>query len=182
MATREPGGQSQSGRSRRDEEIDEAPAPDGGVGTLASGSRWKSTAVAHGARTARGVIARRISTCAPRPVRRAPAEQGASVRSAAHPARNMWTAITCSVTYVAFSASTALGPWPVQGQRRQLEQGDQLPERKHVAAGLDPSGRLPALFTTPGISSFSEFLSMAAPDLLPGRRPLPPGMSVDIAP
>ncbi len=28
MATREPGGQSQSGRSRRDEEIDEAPAPD----------------------------------------------------------------------------------------------------------------------------------------------------------
>ena len=28
MATREPGGQSQSGRSRRDEEIDEAPAPE----------------------------------------------------------------------------------------------------------------------------------------------------------
>jgi ubiquitin-like protein Pup len=28
MATREPGGQSQSGRSRRDEDIDEAPAPD----------------------------------------------------------------------------------------------------------------------------------------------------------
>jgi ubiquitin-like protein Pup len=28
MATREPGGQSQSGRSRRDEDIDEAPAPE----------------------------------------------------------------------------------------------------------------------------------------------------------
>jgi ubiquitin-like protein Pup len=28
MATREPGGQSQAGRSRRDEEIDEAPAPE----------------------------------------------------------------------------------------------------------------------------------------------------------
>ena len=28
MATREPGGQSQSGRSRRDEEIDEAPPPE----------------------------------------------------------------------------------------------------------------------------------------------------------
>jgi ubiquitin-like protein Pup len=28
MATREPGGQSQSGRSRRDEEIEEAPAPE----------------------------------------------------------------------------------------------------------------------------------------------------------
>jgi ubiquitin-like protein Pup len=28
MATREPGGQSQSGRSRRDEEIDETPAPE----------------------------------------------------------------------------------------------------------------------------------------------------------
>jgi prokaryotic ubiquitin-like protein Pup len=28
MATREPGGQSQSGRSRRDEELDESPAPE----------------------------------------------------------------------------------------------------------------------------------------------------------
>jgi proteasome beta subunit len=51
-----------------------------------------------------------------------------------------------------------------------------------VAAGLDPSGRLPAVFTAPGISSFTEFLSVAAPDLLPGRRPLPPGFSADIAP
>jgi proteasome beta subunit len=51
-----------------------------------------------------------------------------------------------------------------------------------VAAGFDPSGRLPAVFTTPGTSSFSEFLSKAAPDLLPGRRPLPPGTSADAAP
>ena len=33
MATREPGGQSQSGRSRRDEEIDEAPAPEASAET-----------------------------------------------------------------------------------------------------------------------------------------------------
>jgi proteasome beta subunit len=37
------------------------------------------------------------------------------------------------------------------------------------------------VFTTPATSSFTEFLSMAAPDLLPGRRPLPP-MAADIAP
>jgi proteasome beta subunit len=51
-----------------------------------------------------------------------------------------------------------------------------------VAAGLDPSGRLPAVFTTPGTSSFTDFLSLASPELLPGRRPLPPGVSADIAP
>ena len=50
-----------------------------------------------------------------------------------------------------------------------------------MAAALDPSGRLPAVFTTPATSSFTEFLSLAAPELLPGRRPLPPG-SADIAP
>ena len=33
-----------------------------------------------------------------------------------------------------------------------------------------------------GTSSFSQFLSMAAPELLPGRRPLPPGVAADIAP
>ena len=49
-----------------------------------------------------------------------------------------------------------------------------------MAAGLDPSGRLPAVFTTPGTSSFAEFLSLAAPELLPGRRPLPPGYSADV--
>jgi proteasome beta subunit len=38
------------------------------------------------------------------------------------------------------------------------------------------------VFTTPGTSSFSEFLSMAAPELLPGRRPLPPGLLADVSP
>jgi proteasome beta subunit len=51
-----------------------------------------------------------------------------------------------------------------------------------VAAGLDPSGRLPAVFTAPGTSSFSDFLTLAAPDLLPGRRPLPPGTAAGLAP
>jgi proteasome beta subunit len=37
-------------------------------------------------------------------------------------------------------------------------------------------GRLPMAFLTPGSSSFSEFLSAHAPDLLPGRR-TPPGTS-----
>ncbi|GAB2949926.1 proteasome subunit beta [Micromonospora polyrhachis] len=38
------------------------------------------------------------------------------------------------------------------------------------------------MFTNAGTSSFTQFLSMAAPDLLPGRRPLPPGMAADLAP
>ncbi len=50
------------------------------------------------------------------------------------------------------------------------------------AGQFEPSGRLPAAFTTPGGSSFTEFLSVAAPDLLPGRRPLPPGLVADLAP
>ena len=52
---------------------------------------------------------------------------------------------------------------------------DHVPERNHVAAGFDPSGRLPDVFTNAGTSSFTQFLSQAAPELLPGRRPLPPG-------
>jgi proteasome beta subunit len=51
-----------------------------------------------------------------------------------------------------------------------------------VAAGLDPSGRPPVAFTAPGSSSFVDFLSRSAPDLLPGRRPLPPGYAADLAP
>lgn len=51
-----------------------------------------------------------------------------------------------------------------------------------MATGFDPSGRLPDFFTTTGTSSFTQFLSQAAPELLPGRRPLPPGLSADIAP
>jgi len=47
---------------------------------------------------------------------------------------------------------------------------------------FDPSGRLPAVFTNAGTSSFTDFLSAAAPELLPGRRPLPPGLSADVAP
>jgi proteasome beta subunit len=38
------------------------------------------------------------------------------------------------------------------------------------------------VFTTPGVSSFSDFLTTAAPELLPGRRPLPPGFAADVAP
>ncbi|BCJ69808.1 proteasome subunit beta [Polymorphospora rubra] len=51
-----------------------------------------------------------------------------------------------------------------------------------MAAGFDPSGRLPSAFTNVGTSSFTQFLSLAAPELLPGRRPLPPGPAADLAP
>jgi proteasome beta subunit len=51
-----------------------------------------------------------------------------------------------------------------------------------VSADFASSGRLPAAFTMAGVSSFSEFLASAAPELLPGRRPLPPGMTADLAP
>jgi proteasome beta subunit len=47
---------------------------------------------------------------------------------------------------------------------------------------FDPSGRFSAVFTNAGTSSFTDFLSMAAPELLPGRRPLPPGMAADVSP
>ncbi len=43
----------------------------------------------------------------------------------------------------------------------------------HVPA--PSSGRLPHAFTTPGTSSFVEFLAGHAPELLPGNRPLPVG-------
>ncbi|GAA2715258.1 MULTISPECIES: proteasome subunit beta [Actinoplanes] len=52
-----------------------------------------------------------------------------------------------------------------------------------MATGFDPSGRLPDIFLNTGTSSFVQFLSAAAPELLPGRRPLPPGLSAgDVAP
>jgi len=51
-----------------------------------------------------------------------------------------------------------------------------------VAVGFDPSGRLPDLFTNVGTSSFTDFLTAAAPSLLPGRRALPPGLNADMAP
>jgi proteasome beta subunit len=49
--------------------------------------------------------------------------------------------------------------------------------------GQDLPGRLPAAFAYAGGSSFADFLKAAAPDLLPGRRPLPPGGGLaDLAP
>ncbi|HEX5596205.1 MAG TPA: proteasome subunit beta [Micromonosporaceae bacterium] len=51
-----------------------------------------------------------------------------------------------------------------------------------MAAGFDPSGRLPDVFTNAGTSSFTQFLNMVAPELMPGRRPLPPGLAADMAP
>ncbi|MEV0732444.1 proteasome subunit beta [Polymorphospora sp. NPDC050346] len=51
-----------------------------------------------------------------------------------------------------------------------------------MAAGFDPSGRFPDVFTNVGTSSFTQFLSLAAPELLPGRRPLPVGTAADLAP
>ncbi|MDQ2782226.1 proteasome subunit beta [Lapillicoccus sp.] len=44
----------------------------------------------------------------------------------------------------------------------------------------DPfSGRLPGAFTVPGSSSFSEFVGHVSPELLPGRRVLPVGASLE---
>jgi proteasome beta subunit len=51
-----------------------------------------------------------------------------------------------------------------------------------VPAGLEFSGRLPGAFHAAGSSSFTEFLTHVAPELLPGRRPLPPGLTADVAP
>ena len=41
------------------------------------------------------------------------------------------------------------------------------------------SGRLPDAFTMSGSSSFSEFVGRVAPELLPGKRPLPAGTSLE---
>lgn len=43
-----------------------------------------------------------------------------------------------------------------------------------MTTGADFPGRMPAAFTATGSSSFAEFLQAAAPELLPGRRALPP--------
>jgi proteasome beta subunit len=42
--------------------------------------------------------------------------------------------------------------------------------------------RLPAAYLRPGVSSFADFVSEQAPDLLPGRRAVPPGNAGDLAP
>ena len=39
-----------------------------------------------------------------------------------------------------------------------------------MAEFTNGAGRLPAAFLTPGISSFADFLAIASPELLPGRR------------
>jgi proteasome beta subunit len=49
-----------------------------------------------------------------------------------------------------------------------------------VSADL-PAG-LPAAYLAAGSPSFTDFLRAVAPDLLPGRRPLPPGHAGDLAP
>jgi proteasome beta subunit len=50
-----------------------------------------------------------------------------------------------------------------------------------VTSGFDLSGRLLGPFTTnTGTSSFTDFLAMAAPDRLPGRRTLGDGRSVEV--
>jgi proteasome beta subunit len=52
-----------------------------------------------------------------------------------------------------------------------------------VAAGsAAPYGRLPEIFSTPGTSSFTELLGTVAPEMLPGRRPLPPGSAAELSP
>jgi proteasome beta subunit len=38
------------------------------------------------------------------------------------------------------------------------------------------------MFTNAGTSSFTQFLSQVAPELMPGRRPLPPGTAAELAP
>jgi proteasome beta subunit len=50
-----------------------------------------------------------------------------------------------------------------------------------LPTGLDHSGRLPAAFHATGTSSFSELLAQVAPEMLPGRRPLPPGMAAGVS-
>jgi len=42
--------------------------------------------------------------------------------------------------------------------------------------------RIPGSFMAPGTSSFADFLATQAPDLLPGRREMPPGSAADLAP
>jgi proteasome beta subunit len=47
---------------------------------------------------------------------------------------------------------------------------------------LNVPGRLPDAYRTAGVSSFTDFLTRTSPELLPGSRQLPPGVSADIAP
>ena len=49
-------------------------------------------------------------------------------------------------------------------------------------SNLDTSAGFHGPFIAAGTSSFSQFLSLVAPELLPGRRPLPAGAVGDLAP
>ena len=46
-------------------------------------------------------------------------------------------------------------------------------------AGDALAGSLPPVYLRPGSASFTEFVAGVAPELLPGRRPLPAGMSLE---
>ncbi|TQF06221.1 proteasome subunit beta [Kitasatospora acidiphila] len=48
-----------------------------------------------------------------------------------------------------------------------------------MEANIRGTGRLPAAFLTPGHSSFMEFLAEHSPELLPGRRKLPEGLTLE---
>src|SRR5680860_1141405 len=51
-----------------------------------------------------------------------------------------------------------------------------------MTAPRQADARLPAAYFAAGSSSFAEFLSTQAPDLLPNRRALPPGSAAELAP
>ena len=51
-----------------------------------------------------------------------------------------------------------------------------------MRSGPQDWSRLPDLSITRGTGSFTDFLAGVAPDLLPGRRPLPPIPAADLAP
>ncbi|MBA2724801.1 MAG: proteasome subunit beta [Actinobacteria bacterium] len=51
-----------------------------------------------------------------------------------------------------------------------------------MPSGSQQWSRLPDLLASHGSGSFSEFLGGVAPELLPGRRPLPPGSAAGLAP
>ncbi|MFC8449872.1 proteasome subunit beta [Kitasatospora sp. NPDC057223] len=48
-----------------------------------------------------------------------------------------------------------------------------------MEANFRGTGRLPAAFLTPGSSSFMDFLADHSPELIPGRRSLPEGLTIE---
>src|SRR5690606_4907396 len=56
------------------------------------------------------------------------------------------------------------------------------PEGWRMSTVPGAGSRLPEAFLTPGSSSFADFLSRQAPDLLPSTRSLPAGAAGDLAP